>query len=150
MPPVDRVAALASPIAAELALELVDVEFVTEAGRRILRITIDREGGISHEHCETLSRRLDAAIEASDAMGEARYYLEVSSPGAERPLKTPEDFRRFAGRRVFLKGKAPISGRRQWKGQLVGLTDDAVKVQTEVGELTVPREQLAVIRLSLD
>ncbi len=150
MLPIDRVKALAAPIAAELAVDLVDVEFVTEAGRRILRVTIDREGGISHEHCETLSRRLDAALDESGAMGDAHYFLEVSSPGAERPLKTPADFLRFAGRRVFLKAKAPIEGRRQWKGQLVGLVDDAVQVQTEVGELTVPREQLVVIRLSLD
>lgn len=147
---VERVKTLAAPIAAELDLDLVDVELVTEAGRKTLRVTIDRVGGISHDHCEAMSRRLDAALDESDAMGDQRYNLEVSSPGAERPLKTPEDFARFAGRKVFLKGRGPIEGRRQWKGELVGLAGDSVQVRTEIGELTIPREQLVVVRLSLD
>ncbi|MBU6430580.1 MAG: ribosome maturation factor RimP, partial [Cyanobacteria bacterium REEB65] len=147
---IDVARTLAEPLAAELQLDLVDVEWLTEGGRRILRVTIDRPGGITHDHCETLSRRLDAALEASGALGDQPFHLEVSSPGAERPLKTPEDFRRFAGRRVFLKGREPIEGRRHWKGDLVGLAGDAVCVRTEIGEIAIPRSKLSVVRLSLD
>ena len=85
---IERVTALAAPIAAELELELVAVEIVRETGRRTLRVTIDRPGGVSHAHCAALSRKLDRALDATDIMGEQSYYLEVSSPGVDHPRRS--------------------------------------------------------------
>ncbi len=145
----ERVHSLAQPLAASLGLDVVEIEWARENGRRILRITIDKPAGISHEDCEALSRRLGEALDAAEAIDEA-YNLEVSSPGAERPLETDEDFRRFAGRRVLVKAREAVAGQREWRGNLVRATDAAIVVALESGEVAVPRESVIRVRLSID
>ncbi|MBI6546841.1 MAG: ribosome maturation factor RimP [Cyanobacteria bacterium NC_groundwater_1444_Ag_S-0.65um_54_12] len=146
----EQVKAIAEVLARDLGLELVEVEWVRQNSRATLRVTIDCPGGISHEHCEALSRKLDKALDEVTFIREP-YYLEVSSPGAERTLKTVEDFRRFAGKRVLLKSKLPVAGNRQWRGQLIGIIDDAVALRTEAGgEISIPLAQIGSARLSMD
>lgn len=145
----ERALQLAEPLARSLGLDVVEIEWTREHGRRILRVTIDKPSGISHEDCEALSRKLDAALDETDLIQE-HYNLEVSSPGAERPLKTPEDFRRFAGRRVLVKSRVPVSGRREWRGNLVGATEEAIVVAAGDAEVSVPRAEVTRVRLSID
>lgn len=144
----DKVSEIAKPLAEGLGLELVEVEWTSEAGRKVLRITIDTPGGISHEHCKALSRQLDLALDKVDLP--EHYHLEVSSPGAERPLKTDADFVRFAGRRVFAKSKTPIEGRREWNGLLVGAGAETITIQANSREIVLPREQITHFRLAID
>jgi len=145
----EQVAKLAEPLARGLGLDIVEVEWTRESGRRILRVTIDKPAGISHDDCEALSRKLDAALDETDIVSE-RYHLEVSSPGAERPLKTPEDFRRFAGRRVLVRSSEPVDGRKEWRGNLIGADDEAILVSHSGGQIAVPRGSVTRVRLSID
>ena len=101
-PLVSRIAAQAGPLVTALGMELVETQFRLEGQRWVLRFFIDRAGGVTVDDCATVSRRLDDWLE-EEALIRHAYTLEVSSPGLERPLRKPEDFVRFAGRRVRLR-----------------------------------------------
>jgi len=110
----ERIRALAAPVAGSLGVELVDVEFTSEYGRRVLRIYIDRPGGVTVEDCERVSRELGTILDVEDPIPQS-YNLEVSSPGLDRPLKTENDFSRYAGKRARIKTREPLDGRRNFK-----------------------------------
>ena len=116
----ERVTDLVRPVAADQGLDLVEVTWTREHGRRILRITIDHPEGVGHEHCERLSREVDPLLDEVLELAslEEGYNLEVSSPGAERPLLSEADFVRFRGRKVAIKLDRSFEGRRQWVGRL--------------------------------
>jgi ribosome maturation factor RimP len=109
---------LARPVAAELGLMIWDVRFEKEGGSTFLRYFIDKPEGVTMEDCERFSRAIDGILDAADPI-EQSYYLEVSSPGIERSLKTPEHFAAFIGRKVTLKLYQAREGRRE----LVGILD---------------------------
>jgi ribosome maturation factor RimP len=141
----------ARPIAEEMGLELVDVEFRQESGW-VLRLFIDREqGGVNVDDCASVSRQLAARLEAEDVIRHA-YTLEVSSPGAERPLKRIEDFVRFMGRRVRIKLKEPVNGQYAFLGTLTAVDTEKQQIALaadEVGPMTIDLEGVAKARLSL-
>lgn len=141
--------ALAEPLAAGLGLELVDVEYLKEAGNWYLRIYIDREPPVDHDCCQALSELISAALDHGDPI-EQSYFLEVSSPGLNRPLKRESDFARFAGREVCLTLYAPWEGQKQYKGILRGLSGEAVMIERDGATLLVPRDQVARARLAID
>lgn len=123
-----KVRSLVEPVVGQLGYELIDVRFLTDRGRRLLRILVDREGGISVGDCERVSREIETLLEVEGAVRE-RYDLEVSSPGLDRPLVKESDFIRFAGKNLALKTKEPIveyGGRRNYKGLLKGLEGNDV------------------------
>ncbi|MEB3297892.1 MAG: ribosome maturation factor RimP [Candidatus Sericytochromatia bacterium] len=148
----DRARDLAAPLAEELGLDLVEVTWVREHGRRILRVTIDHPEGVTHAHCESLSRALDPALDTDEAFSvlDEGYHLEVSSPGAERPLLTDADFLRFRGRRVAVKLSSSHEGRRQWVGRLEGATAEHLLVEVEGRVLSLPRAAVSRARLALN
>jgi len=123
----DRIRALAAPVADGLGLELVDVAFTSEYGRRVLRIYIDRPGGVTVEDCERVSRELGTILDVEDPIPQS-YNLEVSSPGLDRPLKTEKDFSRYAGKRARIKTREPIDGRRNFKAVIDSVGNEEVKV----------------------
>ncbi|MCW5206883.1 ribosome maturation factor RimP [Desulfobulbus sp. F5] len=141
----------ARPIAEEMGLELVDVEFRQESGW-VLRLFIDREqGGVNVDDCASVSRQLAARLEAEDVIRHA-YTLEVSSPGAERPLKRVEDFVRFMGRRVRIKLKEPVNAQYAFLGTLTAVDTEKQQIALaadEVGPMTIDLEGVAKARLSL-
>lgn len=143
------VAETAAPMAAALGLELVDVVFVKEGGEWYLRVFIDREGGVTLDDCQALSERLDRWLDEADPVPHA-YRLEVSSPGVERPLKTPADFRRFRGRMVRLHTFGPIAGRRKFTGLITGSDESAVRLEVEGVEMVIPLEQVSAARLKAE
>jgi ribosome maturation factor RimP len=141
------VADLARPIIAERALELVDVEYVKEGSQRYLRLYIDKEGGVDFDDCEAVSRYVGKKLDELDPIPEA-YFLEVSSPGIERPLKREADFVRFRGHAVACHLFAPVAGQKLWVGELLGLVDGQILLRDESGqEIRLPREACAKVHL---
>jgi ribosome maturation factor RimP len=128
--------AVVRPVVEAAGLELVDVTFRREAGRRILRVTVDREEGVDLDTIagtsERLSRRLDL-----EEFAPGPYTLEVSSPGVERPLRRPEEFVRRVGDKVKVRTTEPIEGARNHAGVLVAADEDGVTIATERGERTL-------------
>lgn len=145
----DQVTELARPIAEELGLELFDVEYVKEGGSMVLRVTIDSEAGISHAECEAMSRKLDEALDQKDLIAGA-YNLEVSSPGAERPLRSERDFERFTGKRVLIKTYAPVEGKKEWLGELIGQVDGEIRIKGPHGDMAFTKDQVSLVRLTID
>ncbi|MBQ3979396.1 MAG: ribosome maturation factor RimP, partial [Lachnospiraceae bacterium] len=131
-----------------LNFELVDVEFVKEAGNWYLRAYIDKPGGITIDDCEKVSRTLSDVLDREDYIEEA-YYLEVSSPGLTRPLKKAKDYDRNIGRPVDIKLFRAVEGCKEFTAILASYTDDTVCVTLEDGkELTIAKKNISLIRQS--
>ena len=141
--------ALVAPVVEASGLELVEVTFRREAGRKVLRVVVDREGGVDIDTisatAEQVSRRLDL-----EGFAPGPYALEVSSPGIERPLRRPVDFRRRVGDRVKVRTVTPIEGARNHAGALVSADAEAIVVATDGGELRVPYAHVASARTVAD
>jgi ribosome maturation factor RimP len=145
MPPGDaleRIREIASRVAAGEGLELVDVELHGSGPGAVVRVYLDRPGGITHGDCQNVSRQLGAILDVEDVM-HARYTLEVSSPGLDRRLAKQTDYERFAGHQVSMTLRAPQAGRRRFKGKLLGFREGKVALETETGEVfAFDREQI--------
>lgn len=129
--------------------EIVDIEYVKEAGEYYLRVYIDKEGGISLNDCEEVSRALSEVLDVKDPIKD-NYFLEVSSPGLDRPLKKDKDFVRYAGRDVEIKLYKPMNGSKQFEGELVGLTEDNnIKVIIDENEVEFNKKEVALVRLAI-
>lgn len=110
---------VAARVTASSGLELVNVEFRGAGGKaRMLRVFIDKLGGVTHADCEAVSRELGTILDVEEAVPGGSYTLEVSSPGLDRKLVRPEDFARFVGSRVKLTTREPVAGNRFFEGRL--------------------------------
>jgi len=128
----EEVRQLAEPLAAEDGLELVDVELLVQAGRRTVRVLLDRPGGIRVADCARFSRRLSDCLDMNQTVPWA-YHLEVSSPGLQRPLRTLEVTERFVGQRAALTTVMAHEGRRNYEGILIGPAEGRVGVRDDEG-----------------
>ena len=137
---------LAEPLAEEIGCWIWDVEYVKEGARRVLRITIDSEEGITIEDCEKLHRAIDPILDEADPIEEA-YYLEVSSPGVERELRTDAHIEACEGWNVEVRLYAPINGTKKFCGVLLPLAENG-DVCIRFGEqtLTFARDAVAKIQ----
>ncbi|MEH2939707.1 ribosome maturation factor RimP [Lawsonibacter sp. JLR.KK007] len=142
----DAVAALALPVVERAGCELWDVEYVKEAGTWFLRVYIDKEGGVSIDDCEAVSRPLSDLLDEADPI-EGSYTFEVSSAGADRPLKKPEHFARFQGAEVEVKLYRPREGRKEFAGRLGPCSDGQVVLELEGGEAVFAQQEIALVRL---
>ncbi|MBM7608398.1 ribosome maturation factor RimP [Lysinibacillus composti] len=145
---------LVTPILEELNLELVDIEFVKEGRNWFLRIYIDTpEGGIDIDQCALVSERLSVLLDENDPI-EQNYYLEVSSPGAERPLKKESDFEKAVGKFIYVKTYEPIKNLKEFQGYLTAYTEQGlemeVRIKTRKIKLLVEKEKIAKARLAID
>lgn len=148
----DRVRALAEPIVAGEGKELVDVEFVREPQGWILRLFIDKQGGVGLEDCQQVSRAVETALDVEDPIPH-EYNLEVSSPGLNRPLKKPLHFKQAAGKKVKVKTYGPIGEppRKNFSGVLTGVADDAVTVEVEgAGAFRIAFKDIAKAHLEFE
>lgn len=142
--------ALVLPLVEANHFELVDVEYVKEAGNWYLRVYIDKEGGIAVDDCEIISRALSEKLDADDFI-EDSYILEVSSPGLGRPLKKEKDLKRSLGKEVEIKLYKAIQRQKDFEGILKDYTKDSVTIEIDEGEeMTFERSDIALIRLSFD
>lgn len=138
----------ARPVLDDMGLELVEVQFRRESGGWILRLFIDREGGINVDDCASVSRQISAYLEVEELIEHA-YNLEVSSPGLERPLKKIDDFVRFAGRKARIKLKEPIDGQRVFFGLLGPVHENKLTLDVEDQQMEIDLDAVARARLSL-
>jgi len=157
---------LAKPIVEELNLELVDVEFVKEGRNWFLRVYVDTpEGGIDIEQCAQVSERLSLLLDENDPITQ-NYYLEVSSPGAERPLKKDTDFEKAIGKKkdtdfekaigkfIYVKTYEPIKDMKEFQGYLTSYDEHTlvmeVRIKTRKITVTIEQEKIALARLAID
>ena len=140
--PVSEAREIAQRIAAEMNVELVDAELVKEPTGRFLRFYIEKDDGVALNDLEAFHRRILPLVERVDYD-----YMEVSSPGADRPLKTERDFERAEGMTVELKTYRAVNGAKRFTGALAGLEGDAIVLETAGGEIMrFPRKDVAVVR----
>ena len=140
---------IVQPIVDAKNFEIVDIEYVKEAGEYYLRVYLDKEGGISLSDCEVVSRELSEILDKKDPIKD-NYFLEVSSPGLDRPLKKDKDFERYAGRDVEVKLYKPLNGTKQLEGELIGLTEDKkIKVVIDNNEVEFDKKDIALIKLAV-
>jgi ribosome maturation factor RimP len=129
----DRIKGLAEPVAEGLGLELVDVVYATEYGKRILRVFIDKPGGVTIDDCSDLSRELSTVLDVEDPIPQS-YTLEVSSPGLDRLLTKEKDFLRFAGKKVKIRTKEALDGRKNFKATITGVENGKVLLKDADGK----------------
>ncbi|PWI58216.1 ribosome maturation factor RimP [Sulfoacidibacillus thermotolerans] len=145
----DLVAEMVAPVLREAGLELVEVEYKKEGANWILRVFLDRPGGaVDLDDCAHVSETLSTALDEVDPIPNA-YFLEVSSAGAERPLKTERDFERAVGKRVFLSFYEPLDGKKNIEGTLLSFSDEVLRVEEDGAVFAVPKEKIAAARLAL-
>lgn len=146
------VESMVTPILDEIGLELVDVEFVKEGRDYFLRVYIDKETGVDIEDCGNVSEKLSEKLDEIDPIPQ-NYFLEVSSPGAERPLKKDKDFEKAIGKNVFLKTYEPIDGQKSFEGILTQFDGETVtvemKIKTRKKSIVIPFEKVANARLAI-
>jgi ribosome maturation factor RimP len=134
---VERVVDLAQSLMDDMAFELVDVAFASERGRWVLRVYVDKEGGITLDDCARVSRELGTLVEVHELIDHP-YTLEVSSPGLDRPLKKEKDFRRALGMKIKIKTIAPIEGQKRMVGQLQEVAEGTLVLLVENKRIPVP------------
>ncbi len=152
---VSSIEAIAHPIAGSLSLELVEVEFKREGRQLVLRIFVDREGGVTLDDCASFSRELSAILDVEDLVP-GNFTLEVSSPGLNRPLKTAADFVRFAGRLVKIRTFSPVADedgnlRKTFLGDLLGMEEETICLHLREGQLArIPLGAIAKANLEFE
>ena len=145
-----RTEELLMPIIERENYELVDVEFVKEAGSYYLRAFIDKEGGFTINDCEAVSRELSDLLDKHDFIPDS-YILEVGSPGLGRPLKKEKDYVRGMGKKIEIKLFKAVDKQKDFEGILTAYTDDTVTIKTEDDkEMTFEKKDISLIRLALE
>ncbi|ALS27588.1 ribosome maturation factor RimP [Paenibacillus cisolokensis] len=139
---------MARPYLDAHGFELVDIEYVKEGGNWFLRLFVDKEGGIDIDECGRISEYLSAKLDESDPIAGA-YFLEVSSPGAERPLKKPDDVRKAVGKHVFVTTYEPVNGLKEFEGTLESFDGDTVVVRVGGRSHAIPYAKVASARLAI-
>ncbi|PAV30036.1 ribosome maturation factor RimP [Virgibacillus profundi] len=143
---------LVQPILEDKDLELVDIEYVKEGKDWFLRVYIDKDGGIDIAECGEVSEELSEKLDEMDPVKEA-YFLEVSSPGVERPLKTKNDFEKNLNQNMYIKLYEPIDGEKEYEGILKEFTNNMLtieyKIKTRKKQVEIPYDKIAKARLAV-
>ena len=140
---------IAEPLAEELGYELVDVEFVKEGNRYFLRIFIDKPGGVNLDDCQKMSQLVGKKLDEVDPI-DVSYYLEVSSPGLDRPLKTDKDLKRNLGKEIEVKLYEQLEGKKFLEGVLEKFTEDEIILKVDEDKvINISRNKIALIKLAI-
>jgi len=147
---VDRITAIATRVAVSEGFELVEIEWRGAPNQRVLRIFIDKPGGVTLADCETVSYQVGTILDVEDVVTE-RYTLEVSSPGLDRKLLKLSDYERFAGKKARVKLRHPIDGRSNFTGRLAGLDQGQPALDVEgAGRIRFSLDEVALARLVIE
>lgn len=142
----DSLRGLFEPVVTAMGYELVGVERVGASPAALIRLYIDSETGITLDDCEQVSKQISALLDVEDPIP-GSYTLEVSSPGLDRPLFTPEHYQRFTGSTVKMSLIQPFAGRRRLTGKLLGIQDGSVIILVDSDEYRIPFDQVKKTRL---
>ncbi len=145
----DRVRAIADPILSEQRIELVEVEYRREAKGWVLRLYIDKEGGVTLDDCSRISQAVGRSLDVEDFILNP-YTLEVSSPGLTRLLKNEKDFLRYRNRLIKVRTIDPVENRRQFKGKLLGTSEGRIEIEVDGGVFQIPLSNVAKANLEID
>ena len=141
----DSVLQLVTPIAEGLGLEVVEVLYEKKFDGMNLTVVIDKDGGVTIDDCEALHRAIDEPLDRLDPI-EGSYTLNVSSPGIDRPLKTPSDYKRNLDKKISVKLYVPRDGKKTYQGTLTAYTDDTFTIVTDKGvQLTFDKKDAAKV-----
>ncbi|MGA2517230.1 MAG: ribosome maturation factor RimP [Thermodesulfobacteriota bacterium] len=146
---VDRVRAIADPIVSDEGMELVDVEYRRESRGWVLRLYLDKEGGVTLDDCTRISQEVGRSLDVEDFI-QIPYALEVSSPGLSRPLKTEKDFMKYCHSLIKVKTLDPIQNRRQFKGRLLGVSANQIEMEVEGEIFRIPLSNMTKANLEVD
>ena len=145
-PIIENVWRVVEPVVEDQGMELVEVEFQRETQGWVLRLYIDQTDGVGLDDCVRVSREVGDLLDVKVPI-EHKYHLEVSSPGVDRPIRKPEDFRRFSGQKVKITLSSPGKRRKTVQGILGELENDIVKLDCDQGIMEIPFQQIAKTRL---
>ena len=137
---------LFEPVVEGLGYELIEIEHFPNPKHGVLRLYIDKEGGVNVDDCSTVSRQVSALIDVEDPVN-GQFNLEVSSPGSDRPLRRLKDFQRFVGSLVKLKSVMPLDGQRNFKGRLLEATEETLVIETDKEEISLPMSAIDKARI---
>ena len=140
---------LAEPIVKDCGCYIYDVEFVREGGLYFLRVYVDKDGGISIDECEEISRALSKKLDEADPIKQ-NYYLEVSSPGIERKLKTKEHFDRYIGETVDIGLYKAINGSKQITATLKAFEEGVISAEVDGEEISVAQKETTFVKLHFE
>jgi len=146
---VARVREIVAPIIQSEGMELVDLEYRGENRGRVLRLIIDREGGVTVDDCASISQEVDKNLDV-EGIPPGPYTLEVSSPGLNRPLKREADFHRFTNRQIKVRTAASIENRTTFRGKLLACHDGVVEVEGENRVIQIPLNQIVKANLEYE
>ena len=146
---VERVRAIADPLLLNEGMELVEVDYRREARGWVLRLTIDKGGGVTLDDCGRVSQQVGRELDVEDFIS-APYVLEVSSPGLNRPLRSEKDFIKHCNRLIKLRTVDPINSRQQFKGKLLGVSNNQIELEMEEGIVQIPLAKIAKANLEIE
>lgn len=148
---IDKITGLSERATRGTDIEIADVQLRGGGKARLLRVYIDKPGGVTHGDCELVSERLGKLLDDEDAVPGDSYTLEVSSPGVERNLAKPRDFERVIGQKIRLAVRDPIHGQTRFEGKLLQFADETLELETASGELVqVPFQQVQKAKLKFE
>jgi ribosome maturation factor RimP len=137
---------LFEPVVKGMGFDLIEIEHFPNPKHGVLRLYIDKEGGVNVDDCSTVSRQISALIDVEDPVS-GQFNLEISSPGADRPLRRLVDFQRFTGSLVKLKTVMPLEGQRNFKGRLLEASEETVVIETDDEEISLPMSTIDKARV---
>jgi len=147
----ERITELGERSAMGTGLEITDIQLRGAGSARLLRVYIDKPGGVTHGDCELISERLGKLLDEEDPFPDSAYTLEVSSPGIERKLSKPRDFERVVGQKIRLAVQPPGESRRNLEGRLAQFADNALEVEVAPGSLVrIPLETVQKANLKFE
>ena len=146
---IERVRLLADPILSSAGMDLVEVQYRREARGWVLRLIIDKEGGVTLDDCTLVSREMGRTLDVEDLIS-TPYTLEVSSPGLNRPLKTERDYLKYRDHLIRVKTLCPVENRREFKGKLLGIANNLIQIQIDEGVYQIPLANVAKANLEID
>ena len=146
---VERVRLMSDPILLNEGMELVKVDYRREARGWVLRLTIDKEGGVTLDDCSRVSQQVGRELDVEDFIS-APYALEVSSPGLTRPLKSEKDFIKHCNRLIKVRTVDPINSHQQFKGKLLGVSNNQIELEMEEGIIQIPLAKIAKANLEIE
>lgn len=137
---------LFEPVVKGMGFDLIEIEHFPNPKHGVLRLYIDKEGGVNVDDCSSVSRQISALIDVEDPVS-GQFNLEISSPGADRPLRRLVDFQRFTGSLVKLKTVMPLEGQRNFKGRLLEASEETVVIETDDEEISLPMTAIDKARI---